>query len=43
MIPNNPLLKILDTQTWVGTAGFITSRCFFFAMLDIFVRAWKSI
>jgi Cu2+-exporting ATPase len=43
MIPNNPLLKILDTQTWNWVQLVLSLPVVFYACWIFFVRAWKSI
>ena len=43
MIPNNPLLKILDTQTWNWIQLILSLPVVFYACWIFFVRAWKSI
>ncbi|SHF84000.1 Cu2+-exporting ATPase [Flavobacterium segetis] len=43
MIPNNPLLKILDTQTWNWVQLVLSLPVVFYACWMFFTRAWKSI
>ncbi|MEC5167475.1 Cu+-exporting ATPase [Flavobacterium sp. PL11] len=43
MIPHNPLLKILDTQTWNWVQLILSLPVVFYACWIFFVRAWKSI
>ncbi|CAM3973830.1 heavy metal translocating P-type ATPase [Flavobacterium weaverense] len=43
MIPNNPLTKILDTQTWNWVQLVLSLPVVFYACWMFFVRAWKSI
>ncbi|SHG92049.1 Cu2+-exporting ATPase [Flavobacterium micromati] len=43
MIPNNPLLKVLDTQTWNWAQLILSLPVVFYACWIFFVRAWKSI
>ena len=43
IIPNNPLLKILDTQTWNWVQLVLSIPVVFYACWIFFVRAWKSI
>ena len=43
MIPDNPLLKILDTQTWNWVQLVLSIPVVFYACWIFFVRAWKSI
>ena len=43
MIPNNPLLKILDTQTWNWIQLILSLPVVFYACWMFFIRAWKSI
>jgi P-type Cu+ transporter len=43
MIPNNPLMKFLDMQTWNYVQFGLTLPVVFYACWMFFVRAWKSI
>jgi Cu2+-exporting ATPase len=43
MIPNNPLLKVLDTQTWNWAQLILSLPVVFYACWIFFVRAWKSV
>lgn len=43
MIPNNPLLKIMDHQSWNWVQFLLTLPVVFYACWIFFVRAWKSI
>ena len=43
MIPNNPLTKILDTQTWNWVQLILSLPVVFYACWMFFTRAWKSI
>ena len=43
MIPNNPLTKIVDTQTWNWVQLVLSLPVVFYACWMFFVRAWKSI
>ena len=43
MIPNNPLNKIVDTQTWNWVELILSLPVVFYACSMFFVRAWKSI
>jgi Cu2+-exporting ATPase len=41
MIPNNPLMQVMDSLQWNWVVCIIT--VVFLCSLDVFVRAWKSI
>lgn len=43
MIPNNPLLKLMDHQSWNWVQFVLTLPVVFYACWIFFVRAWKSI
>jgi len=43
MIPNNPLMKIMDMQKWNYVQFILTLPVVFYACWMFFVRAWKSI
>lgn len=43
MIPNNPLLKIMDTIKWNWVQFILSLPVVFYACWIFFVRAWKSI
>ncbi len=43
MLPNNPLLQILDTQKWNWVQFILTLPVVFYAGWMFFERAWKSI
>jgi Cu2+-exporting ATPase len=43
MIPNNPLLKVLNTQTWNWAQLILSLPVVFYACWIFFVRAWKSV
>ena len=43
MIPNNPLMKIMDMQKWNYVQFILTLPVIFYACWIFFVRAWKSI
>ncbi len=43
MIPNNPLAKIMDHQSWNWVQFVLTLPVVFYACWIFFVRAWKSI
>jgi Cu2+-exporting ATPase len=43
MIPNNPLLKIMDTATWNWVQFGLSLPVVFYAAWMFFVRAWKSV
>lgn len=43
MIPNNPLLKIMDTIKWNWVQFSLSLPVVFYACWIFFVRAWKSI
>lgn len=43
MIPNNPLMKIMDMQKWNYVQFALTLPVVFYACWIFFVRAWKSI
>ncbi|MDD2345580.1 MAG: heavy metal translocating P-type ATPase [Bacteroidales bacterium] len=43
MIPNNPLLKLMDHQNWNWVQFVLTLPVVFYACWIFFVRAWKSI
>lgn len=43
MIPNNPLLKIMDTVKWNWLQFILSLPVVFYACWMFFVRAWKSI
>lgn len=43
MIPNNPLLKLMDYQSWNWVQFVLTLPVVFYACWIFFVRAWKSI
>ncbi|TDE06356.1 heavy metal translocating P-type ATPase [Flavobacterium hiemivividum] len=43
MIPNNPLLKIMDTSSWNWMQFALSLPVVFYATWMFFVRAWKSI
>jgi Cu2+-exporting ATPase len=43
MIPNNPLLKIMDTASWNWVQFAFSLPVVFYAAWMFFVRAWKSI
>jgi len=43
MIPNNPLMKIMDMQKWNYLQFILTLPVVFYACWMFFVRAWKSI
>eukprot|EP01137_Pigoraptor_chileana_P036089 Opistho-2@31085 len=43
MIPNNPLMKIMDMQKWNYVQFVLTLPVVFYACWMFFVRAWKSI
>jgi P-type Cu+ transporter len=43
MIPNNPLLKIMETTKWNWVQFTLTLPVVFYACWMFFVRAWKSI
>jgi len=43
MIPNNPLLKIMDLEKWNWVQFIFTLPVVFYACWMFFVRAWKSI
>ena len=43
MIPNNPLMKMMDMQKWNYVQFILTLPVVFYACWIFFVRAWKSI
>ena len=43
MIPNNPLMKVMDMQKWNYVQFILTLPVVFYACWMFFVRAWKSI
>jgi P-type Cu+ transporter len=43
MIPNNPLLKIMDASKWNWVQLILTLPVVFYACWMFFVRAWRSI
>jgi P-type Cu+ transporter len=43
MIPNSPLMKIMDMQKWNYVQFILTLPVVFYACWMFFVRAWKSI
>ena len=43
MVPNNPLLQIMETQKWNWVQFFLTLPVVFYAGWIFFERAWKSI
>ena len=43
MIPNNPLMKMMDMQKWNYVQFILTLPVVFYACWMFFVRAWKSI
>ncbi|NGY36245.1 heavy metal translocating P-type ATPase [Flavobacterium sp. XN-5] len=43
MIPNNPLLKIMDTSSWNWMQFALSLPVVFYATWMFFLRAWKSI
>ena len=43
MLPNNPLLLIMETQTWDWVQFILSLPVVFYAGWMFFVRAWKSI
>lgn len=43
MIPNNPLLQIMDSQQWNWVQFALSLPVVFYACWMFFVRAWKSI
>ncbi|MDP3681023.1 MAG: heavy metal translocating P-type ATPase [Flavobacterium sp.] len=43
MIPNNPLMKIMDTQNWNWVQLILSLPVVFYACWMFFERAWKSI
>jgi len=43
MIPNNPLLKIMDTSSWNWMQFALSLPVVFYATWMFFMRAWKSI
>ena len=43
MIPNNPLLKVMDASKWNWVQLFLTLPVVFYSCWMFFVRAWKSI
>ncbi len=43
MIPNNPLLKIMDATKWNWAQFILTLPVVFYACWQFFVRAWNSI
>ena len=43
MIPNNPLTKVFDTQTWNWVQLILSLPVVFYACWMFFTRAWKSI
>lgn len=43
MIPNNPLMKLMDMQKWNYVQFILTLPVVFYACWMFFVRAWKSI
>ena len=43
MMPNNPLLKIMDATKWNWVQFILTLPVVFYACWIFFVRAWKSI
>jgi Cu2+-exporting ATPase len=42
MIPNNPLMQVMDISMELGAVCIITTSSFYAAWM-FFVRAWKSI
>jgi P-type Cu+ transporter len=43
MIPNNPLMKVMDTTKWNWVQFILSLPVVFYACSMFFVRAWKSI
>lgn len=43
MIPNNPLAKVMDHQSWNWVQFILTLPVVFYACWMFFVRAWKSL
>ncbi|WP_395051448.1 heavy metal translocating P-type ATPase [Flavobacterium sp.] len=43
MLPNDPLLQVLDTQSWNWVQFILTLPVVFYAGWIFFIRAWKSI
>jgi P-type Cu+ transporter len=43
MIPNNPLMKLMDMQMWNYAQFILTLPVVFYACWMFFLRAWKSI
>lgn len=43
MLSNNPLLEVLDTQSWNWVQFILTLPVVFYAGWMFFIRAWKSI
>ncbi|MET0760344.1 MAG: heavy metal translocating P-type ATPase, partial [Flavobacterium sp.] len=43
MIPNNPLLKLMDTSSWNWVQFALSLPVVFYACWMFFIRAWKSV
>ncbi|UQD57662.1 heavy metal translocating P-type ATPase [Flavobacterium sp. K5-23] len=43
MLPNNPLLKVMDLEKWNWVQLLLTLPVVFYACWMFFIRAWKSI
>jgi Cu+-exporting ATPase len=43
MVPNNPLLQVMDLEIWNWTQLILTLPVVFYAAWMFFIRAWKSI
>jgi Cu2+-exporting ATPase len=42
MIPNNPLMKIMDASKWNWVQLILSLPVVFLCVLDVFIRAYKS-